>query len=94
LFDPSTNVMLRTNGEAAWFGWPKDDQLESLRSEWLKATDLEDRQVIAAKIQQRAFEVVPYVPTGQFEAKTAYRKNLRGWINTSPALFMWNIEKT
>ncbi len=28
LLDPSTNVMLRANGDQAWFGWPKDDQLE------------------------------------------------------------------
>jgi len=93
LFDPSTNVMLRANGDQAWFGWPKDDQLENLRSQWLKASDLEDRQAIAAKIQQRAFEVVPYVPTGQFEVKTAYRKNLKGSVIANPALFMWNIEK-
>ena len=93
LIDPSTNVMLRANGDNAWFGWPKDDQLEALRSDWLKAKDLEERQEIAAKIQQRAFEVVPYVPTGQFEAKTALRKNLKGF-KPAPALFMWNIEKT
>jgi peptide/nickel transport system substrate-binding protein len=93
LIDPSTNVMLRANGDAAWFGWPKDDPLEELRAEWLKAKDLEERQEIAAKIQQRAFEVVPYVPTGQFEAKTALRKNIKGYIS-APAFFMWNIEKT
>ncbi len=92
LLDPSTNVMLRANGDAAWFGWPKDDQLEALRTEWLKAKDLEERQAIAAKLQQRAFEVVPYVPTGQFVAKTALRKNIRGYA-PAPAFFMWNIEK-
>jgi ABC-type transport system substrate-binding protein len=80
---------LHRNGEEAWFGRPKDDQFESLRSERLKATDLEDRQAIAAKIQQRAFEVVPYVPTGRFEAETAYRKNPKGWINTSQAMQHW-----
>jgi peptide/nickel transport system substrate-binding protein len=93
LLDPSTNVMLRANGRKAWFGWPTDAQLENLRTEWLKAEDEEERQGIAAKIQQRAFEVVPYVPTGQFEAKTAFRKNVKGY-NSAPALFMWNIEKT
>jgi peptide/nickel transport system substrate-binding protein len=93
LLDPSTNVMLRANGDQAWFGWPKDDQLEALRSEWLKANDLEDRQAIAAKIQQRAFEVVPYIPTGQYEFKTALRKNLKGYIE-APAFFLWNVEKT
>jgi peptide/nickel transport system substrate-binding protein len=93
LLDPSTNVMLRANGEKAWFGWPKDDKLEALLAEWLKATDDEARKDIAAKIQQHAFEVVPYVPTGQFEAKTAFRKNIKGY-SSAPALFMWNVEKT
>jgi peptide/nickel transport system substrate-binding protein len=92
--DPSDNVMLRANGEGAWFGWPKDDQLEALRTQWLKADDFEERQEIAAKIQERAFEIVPYVPTGQFVNKTAYRKNIKGIVQ-SPALFlMWNVEKT
>jgi len=91
--DPSLNVMLRGNGDKAWFGWPKDDKLEELRTQWLKANDSEIRQEIAAKIQQRAFEVVPYVPTGQFFVKTAFRKNIKGYIS-APAIFMWNVEKT
>jgi len=37
--------------------------------------------------------VVPYIPTGQYEFKTALRKNLKGYIE-APAFFMWNIEKT
>ena len=91
--DPSTNVMLRANGDKAWFGWPSDDKLEELRTQWLKANDIEVRQEIAAKIQQRAFEFVPYVPTGQFFPKTALRKNIKGYAS-APAFFMWNIEKT
>jgi peptide/nickel transport system substrate-binding protein len=93
LLDPSTNVMLRANGEKAWFGWPTDAKLEELRIQWIKASDSEERQDIAARIQQRAFEVVPYVPTGQFYTKTALRKNIKGYIS-APAIFMWNIEKT
>ena len=96
LLDPSTNVMLRANGENAWFGWPTDEgpgSLEELRTQWLKATDLEDRQAIAEKIQKRAFEVVPYIPTGQNFVKTAFRKNVKGY-KPAPALFMWNLEKT
>jgi peptide/nickel transport system substrate-binding protein len=91
--DPSLNVMLRANGENAWFGWPSDDKLEELRTHWLKASDSEARQEIAAKIQERAFEVVPYVPTGQFYVKTAYRNNIKGHVS-APAIFMWNVEKT
>ena len=92
--DPSDNVMLRANGDGAWFGWPKDEQLEAFRTQWLNAGDIEERQGIAAKMQQRAFEVVPYIPTGQFVNKTAHRKNVNGIVQ-SPALFlMWNVEKT
>ena len=92
LLDPSTNVMLRTNGENAWFGWPKDDKIEELRTEWLKASDLAARKELAAKLQQRAFEFVPYVPTGQYLTRTALRKNIKGYAS-APAIFMWNIEK-
>ena len=90
--DPSANVMLRANGDKAWFGWPSDDRLEELRMEWLRASDSETRQEIADKVQERAFEVVPYVPTGQFVTRTAYRKNMKGYIS-APAIFMWNVEK-
>jgi peptide/nickel transport system substrate-binding protein len=91
--DPSANLPLAANGGAAWFGWPSDDKLEALRTEWLKTSDSEARQEIAAKIQARAFETLPYVPTGQWSPVTAYRKNIKGVI-IAPALFMWNVEKT
>ncbi|MGH7036655.1 MAG: ABC transporter substrate-binding protein [Stellaceae bacterium] len=91
--NPAANVMLRANGMKAWFGWPTDAPLEDLRVQWLKAEGEEERQAIASKIQLRAFEVVPYIPTGQFDQLTAFRKNVDGFIS-SPALFMWNIEKT
>ena len=93
MLNPWLNPPLPSNGDKAWFGWPKDDGIEQLRVEWLKASDSEARQEIAAKIQQRAFETVPYIPTGQYLPKTAYRKNVKGVIN-GPALFMWNVEKT
>jgi peptide/nickel transport system substrate-binding protein len=91
--DPSGNLPMAANGAAAWFGWPSDDKLEALRTEWLKTADGEARQEIAVKIQARAFETLPYVPTGQWSPVTAYRKNVKGVI-IAPALFMWNVEKT
>jgi len=92
MLDPCLNQSLRTNGDAAWFGWPKDDRLEALRSQWMRATDSEARQEIAAAIQERAFEVVPYIPTGQWKTRTAYRKNLKGLV-LGPVIFQWGVEK-
>jgi hypothetical protein len=70
--DPAVNPTLRTNGKKGHFGWPSDDKIEALRTEWLKATTLDELRKLAAAIQQRAFEVVPYLPTGQWKPVTAY----------------------
>jgi len=63
-----------------------------LRALRLKAVTFDQRKKIAAEIQERAFETVPYVPTGQWLTKTVYRKDVKGII-TGPAFFMWNVEK-
>jgi peptide/nickel transport system substrate-binding protein len=90
--DPSANLPLAANGEAAWFGWPSDSKLETLRAKWMTTADQAQRKALAAQIQQRAFEVVPYVPLGQWWPMTAYRKTLKG-VSIAPVEFMWNIEK-
>jgi peptide/nickel transport system substrate-binding protein len=92
MLDPSLSQSLRTNGDAAWFGWPKDEKLETLRSQWMRANDSEARQDIASAIQERAFEVVPYIPTGQWKSMTAYRKNLAGLV-LGPVIFQWGVDK-
>ena len=93
MLDPALNVALRANGEKAWFGWPTDDQLETLRAQWIAAETSDERKKLAAAIQQRAYEVVPYIPTGQWTPMTAFRKNVKG-VAPAPAFFMWNVEKT
>jgi peptide/nickel transport system substrate-binding protein len=93
LLDPAENPALRTNGEKGHFGWPTDDKIEELRTKWINATTPDERKKLADAIQLRAFEVVPYLPTGQWRPKTAFRKNLRG-VLTAPAFLMWNVEKT
>ncbi len=92
-FSPAVNLPLRANGEKAWFGWPSDPKIEALIDAWFKAQDLAAQQKLAADIQIEAYaNNVPYVPTGQFVAPTAYRKNLDGII-IAPVVFLWNVEK-
>jgi peptide/nickel transport system substrate-binding protein len=92
MLTPALNNPLRANGDGAWFGWPKDDAIEKLRDEWLKAPDLATQKTIAAEVQKAAYQSVPYVPTGEFVIPTAYRKNLSGII-IAPVVFLWNVEK-
>ena len=39
LLSPALNNQLRTNGDGAWFGWPTNAKIESMRDAWFKAPD-------------------------------------------------------
>jgi peptide/nickel transport system substrate-binding protein len=93
LLSPAVDAALRANDGRAWFGWPTDPKLEGLIDQWFKAPDFAAQKKLAADIQTEAYQGdVPYIPTGQFVAPTAYRKNLHGII-VAPVVFFWNVEK-
>jgi len=74
-----------------WFGWPCDEELEKIRLEFPLAPPEKQKEIVE-RLQKRFYEVVPYIPAGQFYAPIAYRKNLSGILDT-PRLVLWNIEK-
>ncbi len=88
---PAANLMLRSNGASAWFGWPDDPAIERLRDAWFAAPDLAAQQRIARELQVRAFETVPYVPLGQYFQPTAYRTSLSGVLGGFSTF--WNVRK-
>jgi peptide/nickel transport system substrate-binding protein len=93
MLNPATTRNLRAPGAKGVLpGWADDEKLEALRAAWLAATDDATRREIAAQIQQRAFEVVPFIPLGQYLARTAFRSYLTGVVD-APIAFLWNIEK-
>ena len=93
MINPATNRFLRTAGvNGSPPGWPTDDKIEALRAAWFAATDDARRRNLADEIQQRAFQFVPYIPTGQLIGRRAFRKNLAGVID-APLPFLWNIKK-
>ena len=73
---PAGNVLLRGNGNGAWFGWPTAPKLEALREAWFDAPDLAAQKRIAVSIQQQFFQDLPYIPLGQYLTDTAYRRGL------------------
>ena len=93
VINPATNRNLRAGGVVGSPpGWPTDEKIESLRAAWFGAADSDRRRQLADRIQQRAFEIALYLPTGQFLGRRAFRKNLAGVID-APIPFLWNIEK-
>jgi peptide/nickel transport system substrate-binding protein len=93
MVNPATTVFLRGGGVAgSTAGWATDEKIEALRAAWFTVSDDAQRRDLADQIQQRAFETVPYIPTGQYVIRRAFRKNLAGVID-APLPFLWNIEK-
>ncbi|MBY6089781.1 ABC transporter substrate-binding protein [Pseudooceanicola sp. 502str34] len=76
--DPAGHLGLRGNGGDAWFGWPDNPEMEEMRMNWFFAEDAAERTAIIEKIQETAFDKVPYVPMGAYTQITAYTKD---WVD-------------
>lgn len=92
VLNPALHPLIRANGAAAFFGWPEDAELEALRARWIATADVAEQKSLAALIEQRAFQVVPYAPAGLVQQPMAISPKLKGVIN-SPVQFFWNTEK-
>jgi peptide/nickel transport system substrate-binding protein len=58
------------------FGWPTAPRLESIRDQWLHATDAPTLKTLAADMQRQAFEDAPCMPLGLYYQPVAYRGDL------------------
>jgi peptide/nickel transport system substrate-binding protein len=90
--NPGSSYPLRGNGRKGWFGWPTDEELESLREAWFDAPDLAGQKAIAAQIQRHALETVPYVPLGQIYQPTAFRSDIKDIVQAAIPLF-WGVRR-
>jgi peptide/nickel transport system substrate-binding protein len=93
IINPAVNATLRGLGDGGWFGWYRNDRVESLAAEWLQAESAAEQKRLADEIQQESFENAPILPLGQFFIRTAYRTGLTGLVKgTSP--YHWNIRRS
>ncbi len=88
---PAAHLALRANGANAWFGWPDDAEIETLRDAWFAAPDQDAQKPIARALQRRALQTVPFIPLGQYFQATAYRTSLKGVLNGFATF--WNVTK-
>jgi peptide/nickel transport system substrate-binding protein len=92
LLDPVLNLPLKANGADAWFGWPTDDKLETLRDAWFDAPDLKSQKAITEQIQLRGLDTLPYIPLGQMFQPTAFRSNIKDIVKAMFPLF-WGVRR-
>jgi peptide/nickel transport system substrate-binding protein len=90
---PLTATQLRAPcGGGAWTPNPCDAELEARRDRFFAAPTLEQRKQAMDALQERFYQVVPYLVGGQFLAPKAWRSNVTGVVNASEFVF-WNVEK-
>jgi peptide/nickel transport system substrate-binding protein len=92
MMDPLGHLGLRSNCDASWFGWPCDEQIETLRGQFASAPDMAARREIARAVQLRANEVVPYVPLGQLSLVRGISAKLSDIPKAAIPVY-WNIRK-
>jgi peptide/nickel transport system substrate-binding protein len=91
VLNPAVSFLARGNGAEAWYGWPSDPALESLRLSWFAAPNRAEQRAIAEKMQIEALQQAPYLPLGQILQPTVYRTALSG-ILPGFAKF-WSVRK-
>lgn len=84
---------LTGNGEKGWFGWPTDEKLESLKTDFLFAPDESARRKIAEQIQLRVYESGLFAPVGETRSMMALRKGKVSGVIPATVNVFWNIRK-
>lgn len=93
VLNPISTAGLIASCDTAFFGWPCDEELESLRDQFARETDADKQREIAFQVQERALEIGTHGFMGQWYQPFAYRSNVSGVVH-GPAPFFWNIEKS
>ena len=91
--NPAIHMNLRANGPGAWFGWPSDPVIETMRNDWIDAAAEDDRKRLADAIQVQAMQSVPFIPLGYYWQPSAWRRTVTG-VLPCQVLAFWNISKT
>ena len=93
MLNPVANLGVNGRGKAGgWFGWAEDAEIERLRDAFARETDAAKQKQIAEDVQKRAYEIVTYIPTGQYTMPYAYRDSVSGILG-GPVPVFWNVDK-
>lgn len=92
-FHPLMNVAIDLSCAGRnWPGFPCDAAGEALRQDFLNAANATGQKARFEILEKHLWQVLPYIPAGQFDVVNSYRPTLKGVLD---AYFLpyWNIEK-
>jgi peptide/nickel transport system substrate-binding protein len=73
-------------------GWPCDQMEEDMRLRYIREPDAAKRMALLQDMHRRLWEVLPYLPLGQFVQPFLWRSNISGVLHSNVLPF-WNISK-
>lgn len=74
-------------------GWPCDEELDKRRLDWIRASTVEDRKQALDAFQERAYEVFPYLPLGEFSRNFGVRGEVANHDKLWGIPNVWVLEK-
>jgi peptide/nickel transport system substrate-binding protein len=93
VMNPVSAAYVNAGCEKASFGWPCDAEMEKLRDDFARSSDLAKQKEIAEAVQKRNVEITAMIPVGEYAQPIAIRKNVKGLL-MAPVPVQWNIEVT
>ena len=73
-------------------GKPTDADAEAQVEAWIAADDQAAQSAAMRRLQEIAWESLPFAPTGLFRLRTAFRRDLNGVLQ-GPNPFLWNLRR-
>lgn len=92
LMSPLGNLNFDARGAAGYTGFVDDPETERLKGAFQAETDPAKQKEIAVAMQQRAYDLVFYIPLGSYFDYEAYRNGVRDFL-PAPLAVLWQVEK-
>jgi len=92
--NPVLHTWLGGTCDKALTGWPCDAKIEELRNAYAFAQTDAEKQAAARAVDERAAEVVTYIPFGQWSVPIAYRQDrIENVVTNTGLAVLWNIRR-
>ena len=92
IYNPVMATFFNAGCDKATFGWPCDAEMERLRDQYARETDVAEQKAIAQAVQHHNTRATTHIHLGQWYGFGAARKNVTGFL-TAPAPVFWNVSK-
>ncbi len=91
--DPVGNVPMQASCDRAWPGWPCDAAHQALIDAFPYAANAAERKRILDELHISAYNLVPYVPYGQWYLPSAVTPRISNVLAMPGIIIAWNIQK-